>query len=110
LNEERKARLAASKAETKEAVAKEPRVAKVKAQNACKCGCGGLSGGHFVPGHDAKFKGWLLKIERGQMKVEELAPSVQTAYKWKKTPDGKGFYPLTNYKGEPYTPQSAATA
>lgn len=28
-----------------------------KAPSACWCGCGGLTGGKFVPGHDARFHG-----------------------------------------------------
>lgn len=30
----------------------------------CTCGCGGLTGGQFVPGHDARLRGWLLQIWR----------------------------------------------
>ena len=100
-NAERRAKLAESKA----AKAAEPKAAKVKepkAQNPCKCGGAAVTGGHFFPGHDARFKGWLLAVERGQKKVEELPEAVRTAYKWKKTPDGKGFMPTLNYKGEPH--------
>lgn len=30
----------------------------------CTCGCGGLTGGQFVPGHDARLRGQLLRIWR----------------------------------------------
>lgn len=77
---------------------KEPKVPKL-----CKCGCGGVTGGNFVPGHDAKFKSWLLQIERGEKKPEELlTEEVRQAYKWRKTADGKGLIPTTTYKGEPH--------
>lgn len=86
--------------------AKMPKAAKVGAPKAekvmspCKCGCGDKTGGHFVPGHDARFKGWLLAIERGDKKLEELKKSVRESYKWVKR--GDGWVPTTNYKGEPH--------
>lgn len=101
-NAEAKARIAARKAEGA-AEPKEPKTPKVKAQNPCKCGCGQMTGGNFFPGHDARFKGWLLQIERGEKKPEELlTPEVRAAYKWKKSANGKGLIPTTNYKGEPH--------
>ena len=33
----------------------------VKTLNDCLCGCGGKTGRRFMPGHDAKLKGQLLK-------------------------------------------------
>lgn len=109
-NEERRAKLA----EKKEAVKKE-KAEKVasgetvatrtpKEPKACKCGCGGTTTGYFVPGHDARFKSWLLQIERGQKKPEELlTEAVRQSYTWKKTADGKGLMPTTTYKGQPHT-------
>lgn len=76
----------------------EPRVA----DKPCKCGCGEKTASHFVAGHDARFKGWLLKIERGQAKKEDLLKkAVISAYTWKKK--GKGEVPTLNYKGEKHT-------
>lgn len=37
-----------------------------KAKVACWCGCGGQTGGRFVPGHDARFHGLAKKVARGQ--------------------------------------------
>lgn len=34
-------------------------------RNKCECGCGGLTGGRFVPGHDAKLKSELIRKARG---------------------------------------------
>lgn len=73
----------------------------------CACGCGGETTGFFVQGHDARFKGWLLKIERGEAKKEKLLkPSIIKAYKWVssgiKGEAGTGERPTTNYKGEPH--------
>lgn len=98
-NQERIAALNAKKAAAAAAKPpKEPKVPKI-----CKCGCGGVTGGNFVPGHDAKFKSWLLQIERGEKKPEELlTEEVRQAYKWRKTADGKGLIPTTTYKGEPH--------
>jgi hypothetical protein len=67
----------------------------------CKCGCGKLTAGYFYPGHDARFKGWLLKIERGVAKPEDLlTPEVRSSYTWRKTE--KGLIPTLNYRGEPH--------
>lgn len=38
--------------------------AKGKTKNRCWCGCGGLTNGKFVPGHDAKFHGLAKKVAR----------------------------------------------
>lgn len=72
------------------------------ADKPCKCGCGEKTSKHFVPGHDARFKGLLLAIERGKVKKEDvLKKAVISAYSWKKK--GKGEIPTTNYKGEKHT-------
>lgn len=66
----------------------------------CKCGCGAQVAKHFYAGHDARFKGWLLQIERGKIKKEEvLSAAVINAYKWVGVKGG-GERPTTNYKGE----------
>lgn len=52
-----------------EKVKKEPKL--VSTQN-CLCGCGLETGGKFCPGHDARVKGMLLKVERGEMKAADL--------------------------------------
>lgn len=77
------------------------RVKKEKTVKPCRCGCGGQTTAFFVPGHDARFKGWLIKVEKGEKKVTELPESVQKGYKWVKK--GAGAVPTTNYKGEPHT-------
>lgn len=43
-----------------------------KQKNPCQCGCGGETGGRFVPGHDARFYGWCKKIVEGKLKLSEL--------------------------------------
>lgn len=76
------------------------------ATNKCKCGCGGVSRGFFVPGHDARFKGLLLKIERGELELSKgLKKAVADEYTWVKSglkgADGTvGMRPTKNYKGE----------
>jgi len=77
---------------------KKVRVKKEKTVKPCRCGCGGQTTAFFVPGHDARFKGWLIKVEKGEKKVSDLPESVQKGYKWVKK--GTGAVPTTNYKGE----------
>lgn len=96
---EAKERAKVAKAEGKEA--KTPRVKKEKTVKPCRCGCGGQTTAFFVPGHDARFKGWLMKVEKGEKKVAELPEAVQKGYKWIKR--GKGAIPTTNYRGEPHS-------
>lgn len=104
--QDRKAALVA-KAEQKRAdKAAAPK--KEKALRECSCGCGEQVSGYFAQGHDARFKGWLLAIERGNMTVDKLPEKVQTAYKWVKR--GAGMIPTTNYKGEPHAGYDGAAA
>lgn len=77
-----------------------------KTVRACRCGCGGQTTAYFVPGHDARFKGWLKKIERGEMEPKDLPKAVHEGYTW--TQRGKGFVPNVDYKGNPYVPQISA--
>ena len=109
-NAERIAKLKAAKEAKAAEKAAEPKKEKVaKTPNKCKCGCGGDTGGFFIPGHDARFKSWLLKIERGQAKPEELlTPEVRASYTWKKS--GKGLIPTKTYKGEPHSGYDTSTS
>lgn len=87
---------------------KKPRVAKEKVAKTvrqCACGCGGQTLSFFVPGHDARFKGWLKKIELGKMEPKDLPPAVQKHYTF--TRRGIGFVPDKDYKGGAYIPQCA---
>ena len=80
---------------------KKVRAKKEKTVKPCRCGCGGQTTAFFVPGHDARFKGWLVKVEKGEKKVSDLPESVQKGYKWVKK--GVGAVPTLNYKGEAHT-------
>lgn len=112
INQERLANLKAAKerkvaekaaAPVTEKAAKVKREPKEKVVRACRCGCGGQTTAYFVPGHDARFKGWLKKIELGKKEVKELPPSVQKEYVF--TRRGIGMVPDKDYKGNPYVPQ-----
>lgn len=46
----------------------------------CLCGCGGDTYANFVPGHDSKVKVMCVKVDNGEMKVEELPPKIQEYY------------------------------
>lgn len=70
----------------------------------CACGCGDETTAYFVPGHDARFKGWLRKIEKGEAAPADLLPkSIRSKYEFVKR--GKGMVPKLDYKGEKYVPQ-----
>jgi hypothetical protein len=51
----------------------EPKLAKT---HDCLCGCAKETQALFSPGHDARVKGLLLKIERGELPVDVLPPTV----------------------------------
>lgn len=73
----------------------------VKTVRKCACGCGDETMSYFVPGHDARYKGWLKKIAAGTMEVKDLKKAVQDAAgPWKKK--GAGYVPSISYKGEKY--------
>lgn len=42
-----------------------PGLPKIKSVNRCECGCPGLTGNRFVPGHDAKLLGMVKRVEAG---------------------------------------------
>lgn len=48
----------------------------------CPCGCGGIPEGDgvFIPGHDGRVCGWIRKVERGKMKLDNLSKEVQKIY------------------------------
>lgn len=39
----------------------------------CACGCGGGTQSTFVPGHDARQKGIILRVVRGLMTLTDVA-------------------------------------
>ena len=63
---------AKAKADRAEAKKEQTEASAAKRTKTCLCGCGGTTGGNFLPGHDARVKGMLLKVERGEAKAEDL--------------------------------------
>lgn len=57
---------AAVKALKAKAEPKAPKEKKLPTTQDCLCGCGLETGGKFRPGHDARVKGWLGKVEQGK--------------------------------------------
>lgn len=46
---------------------------KPKPAQICQCGCGNQTkGGRFVPGHDARLHAWVLRVQRGVIKLNEI--------------------------------------
>lgn len=54
---------------------------KVRPQVDCKCGCGGKTAGTWVPGHDARAKGWAIRLERNIVKMSDIPESERTGAK-----------------------------
>jgi len=65
-----------------------PKVKKEKVLKPCGDGCGEMVGSNFRSGHDARYKSMVLKVERGEMKIEELPALMREQLKWTKTEDG----------------------
>lgn len=38
----------------------------------CACGCGMGTKSTWFPGHDGRATGWAVRVERGQMTLEEV--------------------------------------
>lgn len=49
-----------------------PSSARTRPLSACVCGCGGLTQRSFVPGHDARLKGVLLRVVAGTMSLDAV--------------------------------------
>lgn len=69
--------LAAKKAAAPKPPAKPKKDKAADATRDCLCGCGGETAGKFRPGHDARVKGLLYKVERGEMKFDQLPETVK---------------------------------
>lgn len=39
----------------------------------CACGCGGHTANRFLPGHDSKLRGWVLRVQRGIITIDSIA-------------------------------------
>lgn len=39
----------------------------------CECGCGGDTQRRFVPGHDSRLRGWILRVERDVVTLDWIA-------------------------------------
>lgn len=59
-----------------------PRARKPKPAQDCSCGCGGQTrGGRFIPGHDSRLKGWLLRVERKVVTLDQIPEGEREAVK-----------------------------
>lgn len=47
----------------------------------CACGCGGQTRSTWVPGHDARAKGWALRIDRNVCKMSDVPENEQAGAK-----------------------------
>lgn len=67
--------------------------AKLKPLKPCECGCGGLCRARFVPGHDSRMRGWIMRVERDIVKLADIPDGERQAVarelKLRATKDGK---------------------
>lgn len=54
----------------------EPLCWQVEGRRTCCCGCGETVRKCFVSSHDGRVMGWLTRIEKGEMTVDELPREV----------------------------------
>lgn len=69
----------------------------------CKCGCGAFAAGkarHFLPGHDARFHGWMRRMAQGLLEPSEIPASARALMSIKSI-DGIPT-PTTDYDGSPW--------
>ena len=66
---------------------------KVQPANQCLCGCGGTTKSRFLPGHDARLKGILSRLEKERPREGDAVPAEALKYA-KANPKGKvvAFY------------------
>lgn len=67
----------------------------------CLCGCGETVSHYFAQGHVNRYRNWLIKVERGEMAVEDLPVVVQRDNEFTKT--DVGYVTVRNYMGWPHT-------
>ena len=87
-----------SAGKSNKAKAKAPKGADGRQTRKCECGCKEETMSYFVAGHDARFKGWMVKVERGTMEMGDLNSYIRNKYTFKKR--GDGYVSTENYKGE----------
>lgn len=54
-----------------------PSLPKSRVQVKCACGCTGLTGSRFVPGHDSTLKGMRVRVERRIWDKEDTSIDAQ---------------------------------
>ena len=81
-----------------------------KPMQPCKCGCGTQTTGTWAPGHDARAKGWALRIERGICKMSDVPENEQPGAKFmlkvRKDMQANGTMPESKIKLAPKPPKA----
>lgn len=54
---------------------------KARPTQPCECGCGTPTSARFAPGHDSRLRGWILRVERGVVKLAEIPNGERQAVK-----------------------------
>jgi hypothetical protein len=67
--------------------------------NTCFCGCGLLTRRRFYRGHNARWRSWMRRVERGEMIRGHLPPIILANTKWQLCVKCSGFMPETGENG-----------
>jgi hypothetical protein len=89
--EKLKANLSAVKGKGEKKAKGEKKEKKPKKTHDCICGCKRETLSLYAPGHDARVKGILLKVERGDLKKEDVPEGVKPFVKWAGAHGKEGF-------------------
>ena len=88
------------------------RTRKEKAKKPCACGCQTPTTGQWAPGHDARAKGWAIRVERGIVEFKDVPANEQAGAKLmldaRKGIDKANITLAKGNKGKKAEPEAAA--
>lgn len=85
---------------------------KAKPERDCACGCGTKTKSEWAPGHDARAKGWALRIQRGILTIDQVPANERAGANLMLTKSAEGTIKLVHSnkpKGEGQATEPAAT-
>lgn len=80
---------------------------KVRPTKPCACGCGTETKSEWAPGHDARARGWALRIQRGILTIDQVPANEQVGANLMLTQAAAGTIKLVHSKKEAVAPAAA---